>query len=103
MQMQYAEALSSGRHCTRPARLCDARLAPQSRRLCTFDAIIVQASLSNVVDSDGSTTTVSVPGSQALVSLLGASANDCRDTDNRRACNALANLCVLQMYSRQVA
>jgi Meckelin (Transmembrane protein 67) len=50
--------------------------------------------------SAGSTRQATIANSAALREHLDAAAEGCHDNSNRTACNALANLCVLQMYSR---
>ncbi len=62
---------------------------------------ITQAVISGVLASDGVTSqTVVVQSSAPLAALLGSSAKACLDSGNATACNALANLCVLQFHDK---
>jgi Meckelin (Transmembrane protein 67) len=54
----------------------------------------------SLTELDGSTRQATVANSALLREHLDTAAEGCHDNSNRTACNALANLCVLQMYSR---
>ncbi|KAK9819713.1 hypothetical protein WJX72_001576 [[Myrmecia] bisecta] len=62
-------------------------------------ASATQASFANVPAGDGGSSQVPVAPSQPLATLLGTSAAACLQLADKAACNALANLCVLQMYA----
>jgi hypothetical protein len=59
-----------------------------------------QASWQNVLQANGRTQLVNIAPSQLLQELLGPAARQCMEQGSHDACNALANLCTLQMYSR---
>lgn len=52
-----------------------------------------------MLEPSGRERAYTVPQSLPLVTWLGPAARTCLDADSREGCNALANLCVLQMYS----
>ena len=80
---------------------------------CSEDAAYLTAQLSVPIDPSaysityyditGTGTTLTVANSAPFVSLLVPSAVACLRSGNRTACNAVANLCVLQMYSPAAA
>lgn len=58
------------------------------------------AATATVTGPGEATASRTISNSAALRGLLDTSAEGCHDHGNRTACNALGNLCVLQMYSR---
>jgi Meckelin (Transmembrane protein 67) len=54
------------------------------------------------ITNDG-VSTFQIGASAALLRHQASSAADCLDTGDRQACNTLANLCVLQRYSRRAS
>lgn len=59
----------------------------------------MQAVIQGVLEPSGRERAYTIPQSWPLVSLLGPAARSCMDAGDREGCNALANLCALQMYS----
>uniref|UniRef100_A0A383WB01 Meckelin n=1 Tax=Tetradesmus obliquus TaxID=3088 RepID=A0A383WB01_TETOB len=62
-----------------------------------------QAVIQGVWEPSGSSRAYTVPQSLPLTSWQGPAARACMDAGDRVACNSLANLCVLQMYSAEAA
>jgi hypothetical protein len=63
------------------------------------DACAPQATIQAVLEPSGASPAYVVDSSAPLERLLGPAARECMDDGNARACNALANLCALQLYS----
>ncbi|GBF95222.1 meckelin [Raphidocelis subcapitata] len=62
-----------------------------------------QATIQAVLEPSGASPAYVVDSSAPLERLLGPAARECMDDASPRACNALANLCALQLYSPDAA
>lgn len=58
-----------------------------------------QAVIQGVLEPSGRERAYTIAQSWPLVNFLGPAARTCMDADSREGCNAVANLCALQMYS----
>jgi hypothetical protein len=58
-----------------------------------------QAVIQGVLEPSGRERALTIAQSLPLATWLGPSARACMDAGSREGCNALANLCALQMYS----
>jgi hypothetical protein len=65
----------------------------------TWTCCMLQAVIQGVWEPSGSSRAYTVPQSLPLTTWQGPAARACMDAGDRVACNSLANLCVLQMYS----
>jgi hypothetical protein len=62
-----------------------------------------QATIQAVQEPSGNSPAYVIEASAPLEQLLGPSARACMDDGGREGCNAVANLCALQLYSACVA
>jgi hypothetical protein len=66
--------------------------------MCCFFCCL-QAVIQGVLEPTGRERAYTVAQSYPLIHWLGPAARSCMDSGNREGCSAVANLCVLQMYS----
>lgn len=59
----------------------------------------LQALIQDVLEPSGRMRAYTIAQSWPLANLLGPAARACINAGNREGCNAVANLCALQMYS----
>ena len=107
VQCSYPQVVDDDGQCACPAVMPEgarcSNLDPLQRIANTLGVSLPGSlySASVLITTDeGTETSTFVSDSAPLVELLEPSAAGCFDSGDRRACNALANLCVLERYTR---